>query len=285
MSRANNRRRSDRISISIPIQVSGMDLSGLNFVEQARTTFISRHGGTIILPYFLGPEQTIFIRCASTGKETEARVVGQLGVQLDSHIYGVALLDENVDLWGVRFPDLKEEDKAAGRVLLQCISCGGREVCYLTGVELDIFEANRNLGRNCSQCGEWTLWKQVSEDVSEKQAMGSETQSQPRPPETQTTTGSPVAPPQNRRRWSRTKVRKTGCVRQPASSPDIVQVLDMSRGGICFESRRDYRKGSWVEIAVPYLGGGAAEIFVPARIVRIMARQDEKKEYGVEYVR
>jgi hypothetical protein len=80
-------------------------------------------------------------------------------------------------------------------------------------------------------------------------------------------------------------MRKTGCVRQPGSDPDIVQVLDMSRGGIRFESKRVYRKFSWVEIAVPYIGGGAAEVFVPGRIARVVERKDGKQEYGVEYVR
>ena len=145
--RAGKRRTSDRVSLSFPIVVSGADIAtGHDFVENGRTLLISRTGGTIVLTRVLGPEQTIFIKCAATQKEGEARVVGQLGIQLDCHIYGVAMLDPGVDLWGIRFPDLSEAEKALGRLCLQCITCGSREVCYLTEVELEVFDVNQ-IGR------------------------------------------------------------------------------------------------------------------------------------------
>ena len=278
------RRRSDRVSLSLPIVVSGTDIAGgRDFVENARTLLVSRSGATIVLTRVLGPEQTLFIKCGATQMEAEVRVVGQLGIQLDCHIYGVALLDPSVELWGVRFPELPPADKALGRVCLQCISCQMREVVYLTEVELEVFEVNHNLGRQCSQCREWTLWKEVPQDYAEPAPAPAAT---PAPPsEAAPAPAALPAEPKNRRRFIRTAMRKTGCVRQPASEPDVVQVLDMSRGGIRFESTRVYRKFSWVEIAVPYIGGGAAEVFVPGRIARIIERKDGKQEYGIEYVR
>lgn len=278
---AGKRRRSDRVSLSIPIVVSGTDIAGARaFVEDARTLLVSRTGGTIVLTQILGPDQTIFIKCLATQKEAEARIVGQIGIQLDTHIYGVAVLDPSMDLWGVRFPDPSEADKALGTVCLKCATCGTREVCYLSDVELEVFDVNHNLGRNCSNCREWTLWKDVPQDLEAPAGEGQASSSDTRP--------RPVAPlpgSKNRRRFTRTNMLKTGCVRQPGSDPDIVQVLDMSRGGVRFESKRLYRRGSWVEIAVPYIGGGAAEVFVPGRIARIIERRDGKHEYGIEYVR
>lgn len=290
-SRAGKRRRSDRVSLSLPIIVSGTDIAGgRDFVENARTQLVSRTGGTIVLTRVLGPEQTIFIRCIPTQKESEARVVGQLGIQLNCHIYGVAVLNPAVELWGVRFPDVSEAEKALGRVCLQCITCHTREICYLSEVELDVFDVNHNLGRSCSHCREWTLWKEVPQDFPDPPA-APEAAPIPAPevapqaaPEVVVAPGPP-AEPKNRRRFTRTNLRKTGCVRQPGSDPDVVQVLDMSRGGVRFESKRVYRRFSWVEIAVPYIGGGAAEVFVPGRIARIIERQDGKLEYGIEYVR
>ena len=181
------KRRSDRVSLSFPIVVSGADIAtGHAFVEDGRTLNISRTGGTIVLSRVLGPEQTIFIKCAATQKEAEARVVGQLGIALDSHIYGIAVLDPKVDLWGVHFPELSEAERALGRVCLQCITCGAREVCYLSEVELEVFDVNHNLGRSCTQCREWTLWKDVPQDFVEPvPAPTPETQSQPPSPEAQ----------------------------------------------------------------------------------------------------
>jgi hypothetical protein len=288
-SRTGKRRKSDRVSLSFPIVVSGTDIAGgRDFVENARTLLVSRSGATIVLTRVLGPEQTLFIKCAATQKEAEARVVGQLGIQLDSHIYGVALLDPTVEMWGVRFPKPSEADKALGRVCLQCITCGTREVVYLSEVEMDVFDVNHNLGRSCNQCRDWTLWKEVPQDFEEPPPPPQpEAQGQPPSPETEAALAPPPAPaaPKNKRRFTRTDMRKTGCVRLPGSDPDVVNVLDMSRGGIRFESKRIYRKFSWVEIAVPYIGGGAAEVFVPGRIARVIERKDGKREYGIEYVR
>lgn len=289
-SRVRKRRTSDRVSLSFPITVSGTDIAGgRDFVEQARTLLVSRSGATIVLTRVLGPEQTLFIKCGATQKEAEARVVGQLGIQLDCHIYGVALLDPTVEMWGVRFPTPSESEKALGRVCLGCINCNTREVVYLSEVEMDVFDANHNLGRSCNQCRDWTLWKEVPQDLEESAPppAKSEDAGQPASPTPEAASAPPSAPaaPANRRRYARTNLRKTGCVRQPGSDPDIVQVLDMSRGGIRFESKRVYRKFSWVEIAVPYIGGGAAEVFVPGRIARVLEAPEGKHHYGVEYVR
>ena len=282
------RRRSDRVSLSLPIIVSGTDIAGgRDFVENARTQLVSRSGATIVLSRVLGPEQTVFIRCLPTQKEAEARVVGQLGIQLDCHIYGVAVLNPGVELWGVRFPDVSQSEMALGRVCLQCISCQMREVCYLSEVELEVFEVNHNLGRSCNHCREWTLWKEVPQEFPEPPAAPDATPG-PTPeaaPEAAPAPDLTPAAPKNRRRYTRTSLLKTGCVRQPGSEPDVVKVLDMSRGGVRFESKRIYRRFSWVEIAVPYIGGGAAEVFVPGRIARIVERKDGKQEYGIEYVR
>ena len=270
----------------MPITVSGTDIAGgRDFVENGRTQLISRTGGTIVLSRILGPEQTIFIKCLPTHKEAEARVVGQLGIQLDSHIYGIAVVDPKVDLWGVRFPEPSAAERALGRVCLQCLTCGTREVCYLSEVELDVFDVNHNLGRNCTQCREWTLWKDVPQDQQVPEPEPATASSLPTMPQP---TAAPAPPPpesENKRRFTRTNLRKPGCVRQPGSDSDLVQVLDMSRGGVRFESKRVYRRFSWVEIAVPYIGGGAAEVFVPGRVARIIERKGGKYEYGMEYVR
>ena len=289
-SRALKRRTSDRVSLSFPITVSGTEIAGgRDFVEEARTLLVSRSGATIVLTRVLGPEQTLFIKCAATQQEAEARVVGQLGIQLDCHIYGVALLDPTVEMWGVRFPKPSEAEQALGRVCLGCINCGAREVVYLSEVEMDVFEANHNLGRSCNQCRDWTLWKEVPQGLETlaPSTLKPEDANEPVPSTPEAASAPPPAPaqPANRRRYGRTNMRKTGCVRQPGNDPDIVQVLDMSRGGIRFESKRVYRKFSWVEIAVPYLGGGAAEVFVPGRIARVLEVPEGKHQYGVEYVR
>lgn len=65
---------------------------------------------------------------------------------------------------------------------------------------------------------------------------------------------------------------------------DIVEVMNISRGGMCFRSSRTYREDSWIQVAVPYTEG-AENIFVAGRIVRSRRINNALTEYGVEYVR
>jgi hypothetical protein len=56
------------------------------------------------------------------------------------------------------------------------------------------------------------------------------------------------------------------CIRFPAIGEEIVITENVSRRGLCFQSRQGYAEGSKVEVAVPYITG-AYNIFSAARIL------------------
>lgn len=95
-----------------------------------------------------------------------------------------------------------------------------------------------------------------------------------------------VVPPvkqENRRKHSRAKVSYKACVRRPGIADDVVTCEDMSRGGICFKSRKKYFESTEIEVAVPYAPGGNA-IFVPARIAWVVEiEKDKQYRCGVSY--
>jgi len=98
-------------------------MEGKVFSEQTKTVLLSRHGAGIVSQYVLSAEQELILRKLDTDKEVEVRVVGQLGFHGESHTYGVAFLDAEVDLWGVDFPRMTDSEKEARNVLLQCSCC------------------------------------------------------------------------------------------------------------------------------------------------------------------
>src|SRR5260370_29398009 len=116
-------RRSNRIAREIAILLVGSDIEGKVFSEQTKTVLLSRHGAGIISQYVLSAEQELILRRLDTDKEAEVRVVGQLGAHGDSHTYGVAFLDPQLDLWGAQFPSLTACQRERSRVLLQCGRC------------------------------------------------------------------------------------------------------------------------------------------------------------------
>ena len=95
-------RRSDRVPVELPIVVTGTDAMGAGFLEQTRTVMVGRHGAKILLIRMLVPDQEVNVRCLKTSRESDARIVGQLGSEGGGHFYGIELLDDDPNLWGIR---------------------------------------------------------------------------------------------------------------------------------------------------------------------------------------
>lgn len=79
------------------------------------------------------------------------------------------------------------------------------------------------------------------------------------------------------------KVSYKACIRRSGMNDDVVTCEDMSKGGICFKSRKRYFENSEIEVAVPYAPGGNA-IFVPAKIAWVVEiTPDKLYKCGVAY--
>lgn len=81
-------------------------------------------------------------------------------------------------------------------------------------------------------------------------------------------TGAKAARKENRRRHVRTGVAFTACIRHAASGEEIVECENVSKGGLCFRSRKRYFQDSLIEVAAPY-SPGAPAIFVSACIKHV----------------
>jgi PilZ domain-containing protein len=152
-------RRSGRISKQIAITLVGSDMEGRVFSERTKTVLLSRHGAGIQSTYKLSAEQELVIRSEVSHKEIEARVVGQIGSDGDTYIYGIAFLDAKVNFWGIDFPDLSEAEKQAMQTLLECGNCCVREIADHSDLASDVMAVNKGILRYCKKCGSSTLWK------------------------------------------------------------------------------------------------------------------------------
>jgi PilZ domain len=270
-----NQRRTDRVVIRVLVRISGVDVTGEKFSEQGHTLTISRYGAAVALNRKLAPGLRLTIRPATSKKESSALVMGQMGGQSVVHVYGIALLEPTVNLWGIQFPPLAESEVGLVRLLLECSACKAREVVHLNELETEVFETNHSLPRSCNQCAMWTLWRQTPSELPGHPGAQSETVLE-----------SSIARrdhPQNKRKHVRVRVKMEACIRHPGFEEEIVEVKDLSRGGLSFVSFKDYIEGSRIEVAVPY-SKGKANIFVAARINR--AEELQRKgltKYGAQY--
>ena len=288
-------RRSSRIPRVIGILLVGSDMEGKMFSEETNTVLLSRHGAGIVSHYKLSPEQELILRRLDTDKEAEIRIVGQIGMEEDVYTYGVAFLDSTENFWGIKFPPASEAEQEARFANLECSGCHARETVEQSDLEADVYLVNEGIVRYCKQCGSSTFWKRASEDAEEAPApvlvevglrpsstaidVVEETEAAPAAaPE-----AKPGVRPENRRKHVRTKVSFKACIRSFGFGDDVVACEDVSRGGLCFKSRKRYTERMKIEVAAPYTPG-VQNFFVPGEIVYVLDLGDEKTvRCGVEY--
>jgi hypothetical protein len=290
-------RRSSRIPKEINILLVGSDTEGKVFSEQTKTVLLSRYGAGIVSRYKLSAEQELILRRLDTNKEAEVRLVGQIGVEGEVYTYGVAFLDSTNNFWGVHFPAPSEAEKRLRRVSLECGGCQTQETVEQSDLESDVYQINEGIVRYCKKCGSSTFWKSASEDAEEAPVMVEMVQGRSVgwvPEEEEESAPVAVAAPpepaqaasrENRRKHVRTKVNFKACIRSFTNGDDIVTCEDISRGGLCFKSRKPYPENFKVEVAAPYTPG-VPNLFAPAEIVYVQELKEEKKfRCGVVYLK
>ncbi len=262
-------RQSDRISLALPIQVTGSNLFGDVFLCEGWTEVVSQNGARIRLKQNLAPDQEITVRCMETNQEAAARVVGRVNGKSKQNVYGIILLTPETHPWGINFPPRGDSAGAVGRIVLECLACHTRELVYLDGFELEVLESSDTLSRFCRRCTDPTMWKKSFDPPTVLQ------------PETETSPENG----QERRREARREMRTVACIRSREFGDDLVKVRNVSRNGLCFEGHRDYEKDWKIEVAIPFSSGGG-NIFLPARIARVLnIPSGSHTLFGVEYIR
>ena len=281
---AEDLRRSGRIPKEVAIFLVGWDAQGKEFVEQTKTVLLSRHGAGIVSMHKLAVEQEmILVHLECNNKETEIRVVGQIGSEDGSYTYGVAFLDPNVDFWGVEFPPAKGGEISERGMVLQCSICGRREFMNPGALESDIYAINNGIFRDCKRCNNSTFWQQASGGVSDVPALPEADPVSPEPIPPFEPCPSP-GPFKNRREHPRIRVNFTACVRNPGSDDSIVFCENVSRGGLCFKSSQRYYETARIEVAAPYSPGSPC-ILVPAQIVYVQELPEQGMfRCGVQYL-
>jgi hypothetical protein len=260
-----SRRRSDRVSLTVLLDISGTDIHGEEFNEPAKTLMVSRGGAMIVFGRDLKPEQQIQIRRkkpAESHRQGRARVVNQMGKQRDGYLYSIEILESDVDVWGVDFPAICDTTEAVAKMLLECTYCHQQEVAHLSELELRAFETNRVVARHCKKCNVPSIWVHASHEdekkLSQRAAKARRANETPLPTQVDTE--------QRERQRLRLQTRLTACIRQLGEDDELAVCEDISPIGMCFRSKRRFDADASIEVAVPY-SPAAANIFLPARIV------------------
>lgn len=100
-----SKRRSTRLTLSIAVTLSGVDIHGESFNEPAQTICVSRHGGAVATNREMAANAPITLEIRSFPRKARARVasVGKRRSPKDPFELGFEL-EEPGNFWGIEFP-------------------------------------------------------------------------------------------------------------------------------------------------------------------------------------
>jgi hypothetical protein len=244
------RRRSERIMFSIPVDVCGTDEEGVPFCAGGRTITLNRHGARVQIARLLQIGQIVQIMNMNSEAAAQFRVVGPLSPPAEKvGEWGVENLHPDENIWGIRFPapDLEAEVKA----VLECRECHTAVLTPLNLVELEVIETTGLLNRACEVCAGVSLW-----GLPEQQVVAEGT----------AVLGFP-APTPDLRTALRSTMQVSARLRDFYGGMEVVRTEDVSKEGLRFTSEKDYHLGQGVMVVCPY-DETALSQEVRARIVR-----------------
>lgn len=274
-----DKRRSDRLMLTIPLHVSGLDLKGAGFKDDARTVTLNRHGARIMTLRLLSSGQTVRLTNLVSRREADFRVVGPLSPHSEKGgEWGVECLDgQKQNIWGIQFPPPPSGQEAESAALLECRSCHTVALLRMSLVEVEVLGTSGLLTKVCENCKSNTPWGYAEKQV----AMGA-------PPEeaamlAEAGAGPAASKGADLRRHRRVALQLPVLIRDYSGKFELTKSENVSKGGFCFASEKDFHVGEGVMVACPYSGSDQS-LEVSAKIVRRQSLEGaNRKIYGVRY--
>jgi hypothetical protein len=197
-------------------------------------------------------------------RETEFRVIGPTAPRTEKKSeWGVELVDAKDDIWGIRFPP-PQEDAAGSAALLECRKCQVAAVAHLSLVEVEVLETAGILTRFCENCQAKSPWGYAEKHLAVEGATAAEEGA-------------------DKRRHRRAALQLPARIRDYHGGIEILKTDNVSKGGFCFVSEKNYVVGTGVMVACPYSPTGQSPE-IHATVVRVRRVEgSNRKIYGVRY--
>ncbi len=273
-----NRRRSDRLRLTIPLRIHGEDPKGARFNEEGRTVTINRHGAAIQTAHPLAGVSRVRITNEISHHEAEFRVVGLVGpMSPQGAEWGMECLDPKENIWGIQFPPLDPAQDSESKALVECRQCHTVALMALSLVEVEVLETSGIIAKPCSVCSANSSWGYAESRVG---------MDAPPLPREMLADGGAVTTEAGRdsRRHRRVSLQLPVQIRSYYGEVERTKSENVSKGGFCFASEKDYMLGQGILAVCPYNAAGP-NIEVQARIVRRRAMEGSaRKVYGVRYI-
>jgi hypothetical protein len=272
------RRRTERLLITVPIRVQGVDRNGEKFSEDTRTLVVNRQGARIYLRRMVAAGSMLLITTLVGHRSGKFRVVGPTQpLSGEGGEWGVECQESNCDVWGIGFPPPSSAEDIC-TALLECRRCHAVKLSQLSMVEHEVLGTSGLLVKECEACGRSTSWSYKEPSIP---FPGDDAGAALSSPEglTEEPAGS------NRRNHNRVALQLPIRVRSFYGTEELTRTENVSRGGLCFITDRNYEVGEVLLVTCPFEKGGH-NIEVRGQVVRRREIQGSpRKIYGICYQR
>jgi hypothetical protein len=267
--KAPEKRRSDRLMITLPLVLDGRDSKDRPFEHPAQTLTINRHGARIITAQPLRAGQTIAVTNLATRLKGRFRVVGPVSpATRRGGEWGIECLNPSEDIWRIQFPPAQPSDSNQSKALLECRECGATALERVSLVEVEVLETAGILPRHCENCERETRW-----GLKEEKA---------RPAPASPAPGGGAENRRHRRSALQLPVR----IRDYFGGTEVTRTENVSKGGFCFVSEKNHQIGAGLQVVLPYDPSTSNHIEIRARVVRRRPVEGTLRQiYGVRYDR
>jgi hypothetical protein len=280
-SQTDQRRRTERLWLTVPLHVEGTDLAGEDFECEAWVINFNRHGARIRIPRDLAQNHLLSFESPDGNHRADFRVVA--AITSDDSLgaeYGTECLNETQNFWQIEFPPPENAEIEVSRVLLECRKCHTIALLPLTLSEVQAVRSMGWVGKTCLTCAGVSLWKYAE--------IGT-TQNHPDKTKRDTNHGPSswvsAAVNSSGRNHRRVYVIMPMEVRDAQGNEEITRTENISKCGFCFASEKNYQPGEVIwAIFVNAADSMSQKTELPARIVREQAILGaQRKLYGATY--
>jgi len=273
-----DRRRSERLLITVPIRVEGLDREGMKFSEDSRTVVINRHGARIYLQRMVAAGAVLLVTTLVGHRSAKFRVVGPTQPPTGGGgEWGIECQESNSNIWGIGFPPSSAAEGACA-ALLECRRCHAVKLSQLSMIEHEVLSTSGLLVKECEACARSTAWsfREPSVPISSDDTGGTLSSSE---------SISAQQAASNRRYHNRVALQLPIRVRSYYGAEEFARTENVSRSGMCFVTDRNYEIGEFILVTCPFEKGGH-NIEIRGQVVRCREMQGTgRKIYGVHYER
>jgi hypothetical protein len=249
---------------------------GKPFEVPVHTISLNRHGARIYSSRPLSLGQVVRLVNPFRDREAKFRVVGPVSPPLEhGGEWGVEYINPDENIWGISFPKPIESEEGEAKALLECHVCHDVAMTRLSLVEVEVLETSGILSKPCKRCDTNTPWGHPEEQL----AMGAPPDENAMLRNAQTA----ATPRRERRQHRRVPLQLPVRIRDYHGGVEVTTTEDVSKGGFCYISEKNYYVGEGVVTVCPY-SVTSQNIEMNSVIVRShLIPASTRKIYGVRY--